>query len=167
MLTLVDIWRVDYISSGICPSKRLQAPALSAITKRVLARCAKRVTSSPALADSEIGFHDGSQFWSITADIACLTPLNLLPAANFLFFAATAGKIAVRELDVSYQEVVHSDRTEETGVPSFSTHRRVRMNIHKNARLTALRREEMALSVIEGRFSKAQAARTFAVSPKL
>ena len=41
------------------------------------------------------------------------------------------------------------------------------MNIHKNARLTPLRREEMALSVIEGRLSKAHAARTFGVSAKI
>ena len=37
------------------------------------------------------------------------------------------------------------------------------MNIHKNARLTPLRREEMALAVIEGGLSKAQAARTYGV----
>ena len=41
------------------------------------------------------------------------------------------------------------------------------MNIHKNARLTPLRREEMALSVIEGRFSKAAAARVYGVSAKI
>lgn len=41
------------------------------------------------------------------------------------------------------------------------------MNIHKNARLTPLRREEMALSVIEGRLSQAQAARTYGVSAKV
>ena len=41
------------------------------------------------------------------------------------------------------------------------------MNIHKNARLTPLRREEMALSVIEGRLSKARAAQTFGVSAKI
>ncbi|MUZ65642.1 IS481 family transposase [Agrobacterium vitis] len=41
------------------------------------------------------------------------------------------------------------------------------MNIHKNARLTPLRREEMALSVIEGRVSKASAARTYGVSAKI
>ncbi len=41
------------------------------------------------------------------------------------------------------------------------------MNIHKNARLTPLRREEMALSVIEGRHSKAQASRTYRVSAKI
>lgn len=41
------------------------------------------------------------------------------------------------------------------------------MNIHKNARLTPVRREEMALSVIEGRLSKAQAARDFGVSAKI
>ena len=33
------------------------------------------------------------------------------------------------------------------------------MNLHKNARLTPLRREEMALSVICGRLSQARAAR--------
>lgn len=41
------------------------------------------------------------------------------------------------------------------------------MNIHKNARLTPLRREEMALAVIEGGFSKANAARTYGVSAKI
>ncbi|RAZ81667.1 IS481 family transposase, partial [Mesorhizobium hawassense] len=41
------------------------------------------------------------------------------------------------------------------------------MNIHKNARLTPLRREEMALAVIEGGFSKAHAARTYGVSAKI
>jgi transposase InsO family protein len=41
------------------------------------------------------------------------------------------------------------------------------MNIHKNARLTPLRREEMALAVIEGGFSKAHAARTYDVSVKI
>ena len=41
------------------------------------------------------------------------------------------------------------------------------MNIHKNARLTPLRREEMALSVMEGRLSKAQAARVYGVSAKI
>lgn len=37
------------------------------------------------------------------------------------------------------------------------------MNIHKNARLTPLRREEMAVAVIEGRLSKAEAARRYGV----
>ena len=41
------------------------------------------------------------------------------------------------------------------------------MNIHKNARLTPLRREEMALSVIEGRLSRADAAATYGVSIKI
>src|SRR5437899_8240654 len=41
------------------------------------------------------------------------------------------------------------------------------MNIHKNARLTPLRREEMALSVMEGAFSKAHAARVYGVSAKI
>jgi len=38
------------------------------------------------------------------------------------------------------------------------------MNIHKNARLTPLRREEMALAVIEGGGSRAQAALQFVVT---
>ena len=41
------------------------------------------------------------------------------------------------------------------------------MNIHKNARLTPLRREEMALAVIEGGLSKAHAALMHGVSPKI
>src|SRR5437899_11846028 len=41
------------------------------------------------------------------------------------------------------------------------------MNIHKNARLTPLRREEMALSVIECAFSKAHAARVYGVAAKI
>lgn len=41
------------------------------------------------------------------------------------------------------------------------------MNIHKNARLTPLRREEMALLVIEGCLSQVQAARTYGVSAKV
>ncbi len=41
------------------------------------------------------------------------------------------------------------------------------MNIHKNARLTPLRREEMALSVIEGRLSTAQASQAYGVSTKI
>jgi transposase InsO family protein len=41
------------------------------------------------------------------------------------------------------------------------------MNIHKNARLTPLRREEMALAVIGGQVSPAQAARLYGVSAKI
>jgi len=41
------------------------------------------------------------------------------------------------------------------------------MNIHKNARLTPLRREEMVLAVIEGGLSKARAARRYGVSAKI
>ena len=41
------------------------------------------------------------------------------------------------------------------------------MNIHKNARLTPLHREEMARKVIEGRCSKAHAARTYGVTSKV
>ena len=41
------------------------------------------------------------------------------------------------------------------------------MNIHKNARLTPIRREEMALSVIAGGVSKARAAREYGVSAKI
>jgi hypothetical protein len=41
------------------------------------------------------------------------------------------------------------------------------MNIHQNARLTPVRREEMALAVISGQLSKAQAALVFGVSAKI
>lgn len=41
------------------------------------------------------------------------------------------------------------------------------MNIHQNVRLTPLRREEMARDVVEGRLSKAAAARTYGVTPKV
>ncbi len=41
------------------------------------------------------------------------------------------------------------------------------MNIHKNARLTPLRREEMALAVMKGSLSQAQAALKFAVTAKV
>ncbi|MET3588704.1 transposase [Pseudorhizobium tarimense] len=41
------------------------------------------------------------------------------------------------------------------------------MNIHKNARLTPLRREEMALAVTGGQLSRSQAARVYGVSPKI
>lgn len=41
------------------------------------------------------------------------------------------------------------------------------MNIHKNAGLTPLRREEMALAVIEGSVAQAQAALQFAVTAKV
>ena len=41
------------------------------------------------------------------------------------------------------------------------------MNIHKNARLTAVRREEMARAVLSGSLPKAQAAREFGVSAKI
>ena len=41
------------------------------------------------------------------------------------------------------------------------------MNIHKNARLTPVRREEMARDVVEGRLSKAHAARTYGVTAKV
>jgi transposase InsO family protein len=41
------------------------------------------------------------------------------------------------------------------------------MNIHKNARLTPLRREEMALAVLDGGLTKAQAARIYGVTSKI
>ena len=41
------------------------------------------------------------------------------------------------------------------------------MNIHKNARLTPLRREEMTCDVVEGRLSKADAARLYGVSARI
>lgn len=41
------------------------------------------------------------------------------------------------------------------------------MNIHKNARLTRLRREEMALAVLDAGLTKAQAARIYGVTSKI
>lgn len=41
------------------------------------------------------------------------------------------------------------------------------MNIHKNARLTPLRREEMAVAVIKGGLSKAEASRRYGVCVKV
>ena len=41
------------------------------------------------------------------------------------------------------------------------------MDIHKNARLTPIRREEMALAVVAGHLSRAQAARLYGVSSKI
>ncbi|KEC72080.1 nucleocapsid protein p7 [Rhizobium leguminosarum bv. phaseoli CCGM1] len=41
------------------------------------------------------------------------------------------------------------------------------MNIHKNARLTPLRREQMALAVIEGHLTQAQAAQAYGVAAKI
>lgn len=41
------------------------------------------------------------------------------------------------------------------------------MNIHRNARLTPVRREEMALAVISGQLSNAEAARVYGVSAKI
>ena len=41
------------------------------------------------------------------------------------------------------------------------------MNIHKNARLTPLRREEMARSVLEGHMSTAEAGKHYGVSAKI
>jgi transposase InsO family protein len=41
------------------------------------------------------------------------------------------------------------------------------MNIHKNARVTPRRREEMALCVIEGQLSQAQVGRVFGISTKI
>src|SRR5262249_9205148 len=52
-------------------------------------------------------------------------------------------------------------------LPHLSFPGSLRMNIHKNARLTPLRREEMACCVVEGRLSRAQAARVYGVSSKI
>lgn len=41
------------------------------------------------------------------------------------------------------------------------------MNIHKNARLTPLRREEMALAIISGQLLQAQASSRYRVSAKV
>ncbi|EEH13911.1 transposase [Brucella ceti str. Cudo] len=52
-------------------------------------------------------------------------------------------------------------------LPHLSFPGLLRMNIHKNARLTPLRREEMAVAVLGGRLTKAQAARLYGVSLKI
>src|SRR5215475_14515193 len=82
-------------------------------------------------------------------------------------YARMPSSLTGTRLVVSFQEVVHSGPTEETGVTKLQSRRRTRMNIHKNARLTPLRREEMALAVIEGGLSQAQAALQFAVTAKV
>ncbi|MBB4951959.1 transposase-like protein, partial [Agrobacterium vitis] len=41
------------------------------------------------------------------------------------------------------------------------------MNIHKNARLTPLRRAEMAAAVLDGRLTRAQAASVYGVCVKI
>jgi transposase len=41
------------------------------------------------------------------------------------------------------------------------------MNIHRNARLTPLRREEMARDVVEGHLSQANAAAKYGVTVKI
>lgn len=41
------------------------------------------------------------------------------------------------------------------------------MDVHKNARLTPLRRGEMALAVVEGRLSRAPAALQYAMTAKV
>lgn len=60
---------------------------------------------------------------------------------------------------MSLQEVVHSGRIGEAAFTTHPSFRSAPANIHKNARFTPLRREEMALAVISGRLSQAQAAR--------
>lgn len=74
--------------------------------------------------------------------------------------------LEAHRLAVSFQKVVHSGPAEETGVTTLQS-RKDRMDIHKNARLTLRRREEMALMVIEGSLSQAQAALKFAVTAKV
>ncbi|CCV10444.1 hypothetical protein MESS4_20020 [Mesorhizobium sp. STM 4661] len=68
---------------------------------------------------------------------------------------------------MSFQRVVHSDQTEETGGTKPSHSPKGPNEYHKNARLTPLRREEMAVSIIEDRLSQALAARVYGVSAKI
>ena len=70
-------------------------------------------------------------------------------------------------LGVKFQEVVHSIASGQGGVGTTNpTTPDNRMNIHSNARLTPIRREEMARSVIDGSCTAKEAAASFAVSEK-
>jgi transposase InsO family protein len=70
------------------------------------------------------------------------------------------------DLDVSFQEVVHSALTGNSEVAKHQRFAENRMDTHKNAPLTPKGREAMVRSVIEGRLSPAAAARQFNVTPK-
>src|ERR1700744_5261627 len=72
----------------------------------------------------------------------------------------------IQGLGVSFQEVVHSALTGNSEVAKHQRFAENRMDTHKNALLTPKGREAMARSVVEGRLSKAAAARQFNTTAK-
>ena len=69
-------------------------------------------------------------------------------------------------LDVNFQEVVHSVPAVNAEVAKPSDFAEDGMDTHQNARLTPKSREEMVRDVVEGRLSKAAAARKYNTTPK-
>jgi len=68
------------------------------------------------------------------------------------------------ELAVTFQEVVHSSKTREADCDEQSTQNwKARMDIHKNARLTLIRREQLAQSVLLQKMTLQAAATAFNV----
>ena len=67
---------------------------------------------------------------------------------------------------MSFQEVVHSALTGNSEVAKRQRFAENRMDTHKNAPLTPKGREAMVRSVVEGRLSKAAAARQFNTTAK-
>src|SRR5688572_898663 len=76
------------------------------------------------------------------------------------------GAAQTRDLDVSFQYVVHPAPTEEAGVAKLQCSKGDRMNVHKNARLTMHSRAELVRRVVaEGQTPKAVAT-AFGVCPR-
>jgi transposase InsO family protein len=71
-----------------------------------------------------------------------------------------------QELDVNFQEVVHSVPAGKADVARQKRFAEDRMDTHKNAPLTPKGREQMVRSVVEGGLSKAAAACRFNTTPK-
>ena len=71
-----------------------------------------------------------------------------------------------RQLDVVFQEVVHSALTGNSEVAKHQRFAENRMDTHKNAALTPKGREAMVRSVMEKGLTKAAAARQFNTTPK-
>ena len=69
-------------------------------------------------------------------------------------------------LDVSFHQVVHPGRTEETGVATLQMSSEARMNSHENARLTRHSRGELVRRVIVEGQPVATVARSFGVTPR-
>src|SRR5215472_10137378 len=69
-----------------------------------------------------------------------------------------------RQLDVNFQEVVHSVLAVNAEVAKQQRFAENRMDTHKNARLTPKGREEMVRAVVDGGLTKAAAGRQFNTS---